>query len=232
MKSNGTPLDGNAASGRNGSPGKDDAEWTALRYVLGEMNADEVDAYERTLTTDPRACERVATAVSLTTDLYRALSVEVEVMTKVASSAPAKAAPTSAPVRSPRRGLWAVVGLVTAVCLLAAGGLFLLPLGSDIQDQAALDHADASAGSLVAIWTERSAETAADAPTTGVAGSDRLNADDAISFADADDAADDLTADSVLIADGDYDVPGWMIAAVENGHSWAPERPALEFQEN
>ena len=125
-----------------------------------------------------------------------------------------------------------MVGLVAAVCLLAAGGLFLLPLGSDNQDQAALDHADASAGSLVAIWTERSAETAADAPTTGVAGPDRLNADDALSFADADDAADDLAADSVLIADDDYDVPGWMIAAVENGHSWAPDRPALEIQEN
>jgi hypothetical protein len=114
---------------------------------------------------------------------------------------------------------------VAAVCLLAAGALSLLPVISDHQDEAALDHADAGAGSLVAIWTERSAETAAEAPTTGLAGTDRVTADAGPSFADGDD-------DSVLIADDDYDVPGWLIAAVESGHSWSPNSSASDIREN
>jgi hypothetical protein len=85
---------------------------------------------------------------------------------------------------------------------------------------------NASAGSLVAIWSERSAETAAEAPTTAGAGSDRANGNDALSFADADDVAGDLAGDSVLIADDDYDVPGWMIAAV------SPDSSATEIREN
>ncbi len=200
-------------------PSEDDAEWTALRYVLGEMNADEAEAFERTLSTDLQACEQVAAAASLTADLYSALSTEVEVMTKAVPSRPAKPAPISAPVRSARRGLWAVVGLVAAVCLLAAGGLSLLPFTSDDQERVATDHADASAGSLVAIWSERSAETAAGGRRSlEPPGADRVNAEGVPSFADTD-AADDSAADSALVAEDDYDVPGWMIAAVENGKS-------------
>jgi anti-sigma factor RsiW len=226
MKTNGTPCDGNGTGGLDGSAGKDDAQWTALRYVLGEMNADEAEAFERTLATDLAACEQVAAAASLATNLYTVLATEIDVMTKAAPSMPAKPAPISAPVRSARRGLWAVVGLVAAVCLLAAGGLSLLPFTSDDQEQVATDRADASAGSLVAIWSERSAETAAEAPSTAGAGGDRANVDDALSFADADDVAGDLATDSVLIADDDYDVPGWLIAAV------SPDSSATEIREN
>ncbi len=237
MKTNGMPSDANGAGGlssspvQHASPAQDDAQWTALRYVLGEMNADEVEAFEQTLSTDLHACEQVAAAVSLTADLYSALSTEVEVMTKAVPSAPAKAMPTSAPVRSTRRGLWAVVGLVAAVCVLVAGGLSFLPLTGDNQQEAAVEHGDTSAGSLVAIWTERSAETAAEAPLAGAAGPDRVNAEDVPSFADTD-AADDSAADSALMAEDDYDVPGWMIAAVENGKSWRPDDADTEIREN
>jgi hypothetical protein len=237
MKTNGTPRDANGAGGPPGSPvqhrssAQDEAEWTAQRYVLGEMNADEAEGFERTLSTDLQACEQVAAAASLTADLYSALSTEVEVMTRAVPSAPAKEIPISAPVRSTRRGLWAVVGLVAAVCLLAAGGLSLLPLTGDNQEEAAVDHADTSAGSLVAIWTERSAETAAEAPLAGAAGPDRVNAEGVPSFADTD-AADDSAADSALVAEDDYDVPGWMIAAVENGKSWRPDDSDTEIRGN
>lgn len=227
MKTNGTPLDGSAAGGRNGSPGMDDAEWSAMRYVLGEMNADESAAFELVLATDLESCEQVATAARLAADLYGALAIEVDVMTKAVPSVPAKVAPILAPTRSVGRELWAVVGVVAAVCLLVAGGLSLLPRSSDQPELAALDHADTSAGSLVAIWTERAAETAADLSTTGAASPDRVNAEDGPAFADAEDADD-----AALVAEDDYDVPGWMIAAVGESNRWSPDGSATEVREN
>jgi hypothetical protein len=226
MKTNGTPLDGSAAGGRNGSPGKDDAEWSAMRYVLGEMNADEAAAFELVLATDLECCEQVAAAARLAADLYSALAIEVDVMTKAVPSVPAKVAPISAPARAVGRELWTVVGVVAAVCLLVAGGLSVLPRTGDPQELVALDHADAGAGSLVAIWTERSAETAADLSTTG-AGPDRMNAEDGPAFADAGDADD-----AALVAEDDYDVPGWMIAAVGESNRWSPDGSATEVREN
>ncbi|HEV7999842.1 MAG TPA: hypothetical protein VGP63_08185 [Planctomycetaceae bacterium] len=227
MKTNGTPLDGSAAGGRSGSPGKDDAEWSAMRYVLGEMNADESAAFELVLATDLESCERVATAARLAADLYSALAIEVDVMTKAVPSVPAKVAPIGVPARAVGRELWAVVGVVAAVCLLVAGGRSLLPRSGDQTEVAALDHPDASAGSLVAIWTERSAETAADLSTTGAASPDRVNAEDGPSFAAAEDADD-----AALVAEDDYDVPGWMIAAVGESNRWSPDGSATEVREN
>jgi hypothetical protein len=224
MKTDGTHSTG---VGSNGSFAKDDAEWSALRYVLGEMSADEVEAYERMLLSDPQACERVASATRLATDLYSVLAHEIESasVTRAASIRPT-------PARPVRGGLWAVVGLVAAVCLLAAVGLSLLSINGDHQDAITSDDADASAGSLVAIWTERSADTPADQSTVGLTEANRANADGAPSVSAADDAEADSAADSVLIADDDYDVPAWMIAAVESGTSWRPDNSDVEFLEN
>jgi anti-sigma factor RsiW len=221
--------------GSNGSFARDDAEWSALRYVLGEMSGEEVEAYERMLATDSQACERVASATRLATDLYSVLAHEIESnrATPAISGLPAIPGlriPTRA--RPTQSGLWAVVGLVAAVCLLAAAGLSLLSISGDHQDAITSDDADASAGSLVAIWTERSADTATDPSTVGLAGANRTNADGAPSFSAADDAESDSVADSVLIADDDYDVPAWMIAAVESGTSWRPDNSDVEFLEN
>jgi anti-sigma-K factor RskA len=227
MKTNGTPLDGSAADGRNGSPAKNDAEWSAMRYVLGEMNADEAAAFELLLANDLESCEQVAMAARLAGDLYSALAIEVDVMTKAVPSAPAKVAAILAPTRSVGRELWAVVGVVAAVCLLVAGGLSLLPRSTDQPELAALDRADAGAGSLVAIWTERSAETAADLSPTGAAGPDRVSAEDVASFTSAEDA-DDVA----LVGEEDYDVPGWMIAAVGESNLWSPDGSATEVREN
>jgi hypothetical protein len=227
MKTNGTPLDGSAAGERNGSPGKDDADWSAMRYVLGEMNADESAAFELVLATDLESCERVATAARLAADLYSALAIEVDVMTKAVPSVPARIAPISPPARAVGRELWAVVGVAAAVCLLVAGGLSLLPRSSDQPELAVLDHSDAGAGSLVAIWTEQSAETAAGLGTTGSAGPDRVNTEDGPAFADAEDADD-----AALVAEDDYDVPGWMIAAVGESNRWSPDGSATEVREN
>jgi len=206
---------------------KDDADWSALRYVLGEMSADESETYERMLATDSQACERLASATRLATDLYSVLADEIESasVTRAASIRPT-------PARPVRGGLWAIVVLVAAVCLLAAAGLFWLSISGDHQDAITSDDADASAGSLVAIWTERSADTVADPSTVGLTGVNHTNADGAPSFSAADDADADSVADSVLIADDDYDVPAWMIAAVESGTSWRPDNSDVDFLEN
>ena len=221
MKNNGTHLNASSPGNLNGSAGNDDADWTALRYVLGEMTADEQEAFERLLPIDPQACERVASAARLATDVYGAVAGD-------RASAPVKRAQDSAPVRPVRSGLWAVVGLAAAVCVLVAGGLALLPVIHS-GDGATAERTETSAGSLVAIWTEQSAEMAEDSPTIASAGMDQLNADNPSALSeDADDPADD----SVLVADDDYDVPGWMIAAVENGRSFRPDSPGTGVWEN
>jgi hypothetical protein len=106
--------------------------------------------------------------------------------------------------------------VVAAVCLLAAGGLSLLPVISP-EGSITFDRTDTSAGSLVAIWAEGSAESAADSSSVSLIGPGRASAENGGSSANAGDAAGDEAPDSVLIADDEYNVPAWMIAAIENG---------------
>jgi hypothetical protein len=198
------------------------------------MSADESDAYEELLATDPQACERVAASARLTADLYTALQLETEheanatTGSGLGSRATVQPSASSIPDRPTRSGLWAVVGLVAAVCLLMAGGLSLLPIID--RQQAASDNSDAGAGSLVAIWTDRSAESAPDAVLNEAGGADRASADELLSLTETDDAMADLASDSVLIADDDYNVPGWLIAAV--GGNWNPDGAPAEIREN
>lgn len=233
MKTNGSHLEGSGASGLNGTPGKDDAEWSALRYVLGEMSADEIEAFEQTLAVDPQACERVASAGRLSAQLYNALAAELEAQAPIASGTipPARPATVAAPARSVRGGLWAVVGVAAAVCLLIAGGLVLIPKSGTQRAESAFDRSDAGAGSLVAIWTDRTAETAADASVGGLSEPEHAGTDDALSYADADDVEADATDDAVLIADDNYDVPTWLIAAV-GGDNWRVDGSATDIREN
>ena len=97
MKTDGTQSGG---VGLNGTSFKDDAQWSALRYVLGEMSADEAEAYERILPTDSQACERVASATLLATNLYSVLAQEIE-----SESATRAAASLPAAVRNARQSI-------------------------------------------------------------------------------------------------------------------------------
>jgi hypothetical protein len=274
MKTNGTPRDDGAASGPNGTLGAD-AEWSALRYVLGEMTAAEADAFEQTLASDPQACEQVAAATHLTSTVYNVLATEEPtcnvlatedrnnvLATELSGQAPngvgmsmsARPAPVVVPARSVRgeqvrteqvrsgqvrrgqvrRGQWAIVGLAAAVCVVVAGGLSWLSAPSNPQETAAGEHAD-GASSLVAIWTEQSAEAAEESSTRGAVAGEHANAGETASSGVAVADADDLNGtdeDEVLIADDDYNVPGWMIAAVDNNHSFSPGNPSTDVQEN
>ncbi len=255
MKTNGTPRDDSAASGPNGTLGPD-AEWSALRYVLGEMTAAEADAFEQALASDPQACEQVAAAARLTSTIYNVVATDDRnnvLAAELSGQAPngvgmsqsARPAPVVVPARSVRgvqvrpahvrsgpvrRGQWAIVGLAAAVCVVVGGGLSWLSAPNTPQDATAWDHADAGAGSLVAIWTEQSAEAAEESPTTGAVAGDHANANESATVADADDL-NGMDDDEVLIADDDYNVPGWMIAAVDNNHSFTPGNPS-DVQEN
>ncbi len=253
MKTNGTPRDDSAASGPNGTLGHD-AEWSALRYVLGEMTATEADAFEQSLGSDPQACEEVAAATHLTNTVYNVLAAELsgQAPNGVGMSLSARPAPVAVPARSVRggqargaqmrAGQWAIVGLAAAVCVVVAGGLSWLSAPNAPQDATAWDP-DAGAGSLVAIWTEQSAE-AAEQSTTGAVAGDRANADETVAVSEGAGVAvadaDDLNGtdeDEVLIADDDYNVPGWMIGAVDNSHSFtpgnfSPDSPSMDVQEN
>jgi anti-sigma factor RsiW len=226
MNTNGTPR--NEAS-VNGASAKDDADWSALRYVLGEMTAEEADAFEQALKSDPAACERVASAARLAGDVYSALAADAETSRTAESrfALPVRPVPSS-PARPARGGLWAVVGVAAAICLLIAGGLAWLPRLGD--DSSIADSTGTGAGSLVAIWTDGSAAIASETPANGMA-TDRANGDEAAALADAADDDADLDDDAVLVADDDYNVPGWMIAAVEKGNSLAPGTD-VEIREN
>src|ERR1700733_3990422 len=241
MKTNGTPRDDSAASGPNGTLGPD-AEWSALRYVLGEMTAAEADAFEQTLASDPQACEQVAAATRLTNTVLAA-ELSGQAPNGVGMPQSARPTPVVVPARSVRgpqvrSGQWAIVGLAAAVCIVVAGGLSWLSSPNTPQDATALDRAD-GAGSLVAMWTEQSAEAAEESSTTGAVAGEHANADETVALSEgvgvavAD--ADDLNGtdeDEVLIADDDYNVPGWMIAAVDNSHSFTPGNPSMDVQEN
>src|SRR5580692_9606858 len=135
MKTNGTPRDDSAASGPNGTLGPD-AEWSALRYVLGEMTAAEADAFEQTLASDPQACEQVAAATRLTNTVYNVLATDdrnTVLAAELSGQAPngvgmpqsARPTPVVVPARSVRgpqvrSGQWAIVGLAAAVCIVVA----------------------------------------------------------------------------------------------------------------
>jgi hypothetical protein len=263
MKTNGTPRDDSAANGPNGTLGPD-AEWSALVYGLGYMPAAVADAFEQTLASDPQACEQVAAATRLTNTVYSVLATEEPIdnvlatddrntvlAAELSGQAPngvgmpqsARPTPVVVPARSVRgpqvrSGQWAIVGLAAAVCIVVAGGLSWLSSPNTPQDATALDRAD-GAGSLVAMWTEQSAEAAEESSTTGAVAGEHANADETVALSEGAGVAvadaDDLNGtdeDEVLIADDDYNVPGWMIAAVDNSHSFTPGNPSMDVQEN
>lgn len=178
------------------APKKNDAEWRAFRYVLGEMTPPEADAFEEVLATDQAMCERVATCTGLVANLLesgahllesgametitdvRRNGADVSTRAEVSTGAVRVAKPSdpakrldSEKRRRRARG-WAITALAAAVCCAAAIGLSLMPLAgrTSLEDFYPGDSADDGAGHLVAIWSQRLADFAPDAATTESAG--------------------------------------------------------------
>lgn len=215
----------------------DDREWRAFRYILGEMSLAESEAFEQVLATDQTTRELVAKSTGLVTNLLELSASEAAANNfRIGSPAAGSAEVAAAWVRpaksselmrtkSARFGGWTVAGLSAAVCLCIAVGLCLLPFGGRnvLEDIYSGDTFDSGAGHLVAIWSQRLAESAPESATTEPAMSDRPEfplpgeADDSRLATATENASADSTAVGDQIAADDSDVPSWMIAAIELG---------------
>ncbi len=109
-----------------------DLDWLATRYVLGELSADEVGAFEERLQVDLLACEAVVQATRFLTDVAVSLPEPADVREQVMVAPVAVAAKTvvtaktvrSTPAnRSEQRRGWWVISLMTAALVLLAVGL-------------------------------------------------------------------------------------------------------------
>ncbi len=120
---------------------------------------------------------------------------------------------------------WAVTGLVAAVCCSVAVGLYLIPrtVGPSFDDIYSGDLTENGAGLLVSIWSQRLADLAPDAATSGTRGAGTLGfaLSERIRESRVASATDGVPADSAAVGDqmaaDDSDVPDWMVAAVEVG---------------
>src|SRR5579862_7937213 len=90
-------------------------EWQAFRYVLGEMSADEAQAYEQLLDVDQDARELVARATGTVTGLYRAAVIDSS-RSRAAVGPIADRTTDGGGERSRRR--WRFAGLAAAAALL------------------------------------------------------------------------------------------------------------------
>ncbi len=88
-------------------------EWTAFRYIAGELSAADVVRFEERLAVDQDACEAVVRAVQLTE----------AVMSLPQSPIPSAPQPAHADDYRETRSAWASVALAAACLLLAVGTL-------------------------------------------------------------------------------------------------------------
>lgn len=191
-----------------------DPEWDAFRYVAGEMTPDEHAAFETRLADDVAAAEAVVEAVRLSQAIA------------AAGSRPVRRTAAPAVARS-RRG-WLVAGVACSLLgAFALGGRFAreqaappAPVAppvaaTDVPTSGPVDlHSDI--GALLDLWVTSDA-----LPARGIGRSDDVDGD-----------ADDL--DGIVAAVGEprdlarapLDVPGWMLAAVEEGTPRREDRGA------
>ncbi len=213
--------------------GPGDQQWQAVRYVLGEMPAAEAEAFEQQLASDQATRERVAWAAALVTDVYRAEEIapvsEGPAVSEISGSNIRRAGTAVAQTRRERRlSVWAAAAAVT--CVLLAFGLHRLPVRvvnpGGVDDRAAEESGEFRAGHLVAIWSERLSELDPSSPELaqfdfqpGDVGRDDFNSgpDDAQPL---DNHAERANAGANQAAADDFQVPGWLMAAVSPSGVW------------
>lgn len=192
----------------------DETQWLAFRYVLGEMTAEEIEAFEHSLQDDPKRCESVAIAVQ---------SVRA-----VADSKTSDQPMISSSEAESFRVRWGFVGASLVACLIVVS-LWLIPqperiaelqpqLGPPATDAEAelastddqkppIQVDDAVAGQLVSLWTRSSIEI--DRPST-----------------DSSDEWTELVPNEVVESENEF---GWMLAAVSQKTSPSSDtNPSVE----
>jgi hypothetical protein len=213
-------------------------EWQAYRYVLGEMSTDEAAAYEQLLDVDQEARELVARATRTITGFYRAAAIDSS-RSRTAVAPIADKTTEGGGEHSRRR--WRLAGLTAAVALLVAAAMHLIsPRGlHHLNDLSVVDSVDDVAGHLVAIWSERLADSALEPGTTEATASERADvplSSDAEegrpTAAMAENAPAVSVAASEQMAADEQNVPGWLIAALSAGDRHGPEPLPSEVREN
>lgn len=199
-----------------------DLDWLATRYVLGELSADEVFAFEERLQVDLLACEAVVQATRLLTDVAVSLPEPADMREQVMAApvtVTAKVAASTKTVRSrpvsrseQRRGWW-VIGLITAALVLLAVGLpfewnpwgdqrVALESSSGTHDSGSLRGEEARlAANLLGGW--RTIDV--DMTETGLTMTHREMGNDREANRDHEEAAENIDENSI---------PDWMIAAL------------------
>lgn len=212
-------------------------EWQAFRYVLGEMSADEAQAYEQLLDVDQDARELVARATATVTGLYRAAAMDSSRSRTVVSLI----ADQTSNGRGERSRRWRLAGLAAAAAVLVAAAVHLIsPRGlHHLNDLSVDDSIDDGAGHLVAIWSERLADSALEPGTAEATASERA---DVPLSSDAEEGrptaamtenapAVSVAASEQMAAD-EQNVPGWLIAALSAGDRHGPDPLPSEVREN
>jgi hypothetical protein len=193
-----------------------DLDWLAARYVLGELSAEEVGAFEERLQVDLLACEAVVQATRFLTDVAVSLpepaDVREQVIVAPAAVTAEKVRYTPANRSEQRRGWW-VISLITAALVLLAVGLTSEwnPLGdqrvalensSGTNDSGNLRGEEARlAANLLGGW--RTIDV--DMTETGLTMIHRETGNDREANRDHDEATERIDENSI---------PDWMIAAL------------------
>jgi hypothetical protein len=176
---------------------QDDAEWRAMRYALGEMSSEEAASFEGLLAREQSARESVARSAGLIEQLKSANEIR-----------PVAIAAKSLPARFNRRRRTLMAAAALATCLLIAGGLnwYSVRVHSTLESsQAGLRTSD-RAVDLLAFWSE---------PVDARWGDDLPK-------------AEEFQTESVAAAEpsahDEFNLPGWLLAAVSNDEIRDPDR--------
>jgi hypothetical protein len=207
----------------------DDREWQCLRYVLGEMSAAETEAFEELLATDQETRERAASCVALVGSLFSAIEPRSKARPAVVS-ANSKSARVAG-----HRGRWSFAAAV-AVCVAAIAGLYVFAHKSPRSFESpyvgrTLDGGDG----LVAMWSELLSDSTVDPDAPEMSLSEHPGQPMLDESEDELVAEDDRPAEAAgepEQAAKDFQVPGWLIAAVSNDEKHDSDNSVPEVREN
>jgi hypothetical protein len=209
------------------------------------MSAAETETFEELLATDQETRERAASCVALVGSLYSAIEGQpVPSPPTGKSQLPAeRRLPVSATAQTSRvgghRGRWSFAASVV-VCLALVAGLYIFSHNAITRFESpyagrALDNGDG----LVAIWSELLSDSTLDPDAPEMSLSERPEqpmADESDELVAEDDRPAEAAGESEQGESGqvskDFQVPGWLIAAVSNDEKHESDTAAPDVWEN
>jgi len=190
-----------------------ESDWDAFRYVAGEMSADEIDAFEQRLA-DPQDGEEARNAreavarVAQVVDAVAQGELSDKVVNAASSTTVARPSQSTVSAReltrsAGRRRLWLLL-TVTVACLLLVSVL-------DYRN-ASIERAEREDAYLVEVWLESLADEGGTVLEPFDANLDLDAPNELVASRDVKSwAIDGFGGDDV-----EFDVPGWVLAAIED----------------